>query len=215
MVYRPQAQLLRDPHSRRDGDHRGHADHSRAGAGDLSCLAQDRPDRQGFQLSLAPRAAVAGGLSLVLWQVARGLSYQYPKHYGHPHPVARWLLAWVPRMLVAVPLLGAALGLWLSIAVPGGKVELLEDFVDGVNRLRLDFAIAIGTSMVVALLLLIIATAFERRMARRGPDVARKVALFSNWVVFPLIAAGSVVVICTTRSPWRSCWARCRSLRCG
>ena len=107
------------------------------------------------------------------------------------------MLAWVPRMLVAVPLLSAALGLWLSIVVPGGKVELLEDFVDGVNRLRLDFAIAIGTSMVVALLLLIIATAFERRMARRGPDVARKVALFSNWVVFPLIAAGSVVVIST------------------
>jgi hypothetical protein len=161
-------------------------------------LAQDRTDRQGFQLHwlLALLSLVA--LSLVLWQVARGLSYQYPRHYGTPrHPVARWMLAWVPRMLVAVPLLSAALGLWLSIVVPGGKVELLEDFVDGVNRLRLDFAIAIGTSMVVALLLLIIATAFERRMARRGPDVARKVALFSNWVVFPLIAAGSVVVIST------------------
>ena len=48
-------------------------------------------------------------------------------------------------------------------------VDLLEDFVEGVNRLRLDFAIAIGTSIVVALLLLVIATAFERWLARRGP----------------------------------------------
>lgn len=161
-------------------------------------LAQDRTDRHGFQLHWLLALVSLVALSLVLWQVARGLSYQYPRHYGAPrHPVARWVLAWVPRMMVAVPLLSAALGLWLSIVVPGGKVELLENFVDGVNRLRLDFAIAIGTSIVVALLLLMIATAFERRMARRGPDVARKVALYSNWVVFPLIAAGSVVFICT------------------
>ena len=161
-------------------------------------LAQDRSDRQGFQVHWPLALAALAALSLVLWQVARGLSYEYPRHYGTPrHPVARWMLAWVPRMLVAVPLLSAALGLWLSIVTPGKSIGLLEDFVEGVNRLRLDFAIAIGTSIVVALLLLFIATVFERWLARRGQDVARKVALFSNWVVFPLVAAGSVAVIST------------------
>ena len=126
------------------------------------------------------------------------------------------MLAWVPRMLVAVPLLSAALGLWLSIVVPGGKVDLLEDFVDGVNRLRLDFAIAIGTSIVVALLLLIIATAFERRMARRGPDVARKVALLQQLGGVPLDRRGiGCLSSAPIRSPCRNCSARFRSSRCG
>jgi len=161
-------------------------------------LAQDRPNRPGIQFHWPLALVALAALSLVLWQVARGLSYVYPTHYGTPrHPVGRWVLAWVPRLLVAVPLLSAAVGLWLSIVTPGGRADLLDDFVEGVNRLRLDFAVAIGTSIVVALLLLIIATVFERRLARRGPDAARKVALYSNWVVFPLIAAGSVAVICT------------------
>jgi hypothetical protein len=161
-------------------------------------LAQDRPNRPGIQLHWPLALVSLAALSLVLWQVARGLTYEYPRHYGTPrHPVARWVLAWVPRLLVAVPLLSAALGLWLSIVVVGQSVGLLEDFVEGVNRLRLDFAIAIGTSVLVGLLLLVVATVFERWLARRGPDVARKVALYSNWVIFPLIAAASVAVICT------------------
>ncbi len=85
-------------------------------------LAQDRPDRPGFQYHWPLALAALAALSLVLWQVARGLSYEYPRHYGTPrHPVARWMLAWVPRMLVAVPLLSAALGLWLSSVGPGGR----------------------------------------------------------------------------------------------
>jgi hypothetical protein len=161
-------------------------------------LAQDRPNRPGIQLHWPLALASLVGLSLVLWQVARGLSYEYPKHYGPPkHPVARWVLAWVPRLLVAVPLLCAAAGLWLAMAdlIGKGTNPLLAEFAERVDRLRLDFVIAIATSVVVAVLLLIVAALFERRLALRGPDSARRVAFFTNWVVFPIVVAASVAVI--------------------
>jgi len=157
-------------------------------------LAQDRANRPGIQLDWPFALASLVGLSLVLWQITRGLSHEYPKHYGPAkHPVARWVLAWVPRMLVALPLLCAALGLWFAMADLIGKTknDLLAEFAERVERLRLDFLIAIATSVVVAALLFIMATLFERRLALRGPDSARRVAFYTNWVVFPIIAAAS------------------------
>jgi hypothetical protein len=161
-------------------------------------LAQDRANRPGIQLDWPFALASLVGLSLVLWQITRGLSHEYPKHYGPAkHPVARWVLAWVPRMLVALPLLCAALGLWFAMADLIGKTknDLLAEFAERVERLRLDFLIAIATSVVVAALLFIMATLFERRLALRGPDSARRVAFYTNWVLFPIIAAASAAVI--------------------
>jgi hypothetical protein len=161
-------------------------------------LAQDRPDRPGVQLHWPLALLSLVGLSVVLWQVARGLTYEYPKHYGTTtHPVSRWLLSWVPRLLVTVPLLSAALGLWLAMAdlIASADNALLTEFVERVNRLRLDFVIAIATSIVVAILLLVAAAMFERRLALRGPESARRVAFYSNWVVLPIIMAASVAAI--------------------
>ncbi|MBX9590710.1 MAG: hypothetical protein K2X43_15485 [Hyphomonadaceae bacterium] len=159
-------------------------------------LARDRPNTPGFQYHWLLALAALVGLSLVLWQVARGLSYDFPKHFGTPHPVAGWVLSWVPRLLVMVPLLGAALGLWLCIAEDvRGSDALLHDFVEGVARLRLDFAVAMGTSVVLAIVLFGAATLFEGWLARRGPNHVRRVADYSNWLFFPLIAVASVAII--------------------
>src|SRR5437762_8160589 len=58
-------------------------------------LARERPGTPGFQYHWILALASLVGLSLVLWQVARGLGYDFPKHFGTPHPVARWILTWI------------------------------------------------------------------------------------------------------------------------
>lgn len=160
-------------------------------------LTRDRPDSPGFQYHWILAIASLAGLSLVLWVVARGLSYDYHKHFGHPHPLAQWMLTWMPRVLAAVPLLGAAAGLWLSSAEDlAGSDPLLDDFVNGVNRLRRDFAGAILICCVLAGILFILAALFEWQLSRDNPNRVRRVAAYSNWVVFPAVAGASVAVIC-------------------
>src|SRR5262249_14978737 len=65
-------------------------------------------------LSLASLAA----LSLVLWQMARQhaeyAAEDAPGEHVVPHPLCHWMLRWGPRLMAGLPLLGAALGIWLS-----------------------------------------------------------------------------------------------------
>src|SRR5262245_28255991 len=57
-------------------------------------------------------------LSLVLWQMARQhaeyAAKDTPGEHVAPHPLCHWLLRWGPRLMAALPLLGAAIGVWLS-----------------------------------------------------------------------------------------------------
>ena len=158
-------------------------------------LAQDRPATPGFQYHWVLAVLSLVALSVVLWQVARGLSYDYAYVGDTPHPVARAVLRWVPRLLVMVPLVGAAIGVWLCQADDlGGRNEpLLRDFVRGIARLRSDFLRGVVVCGVLAVLLFFLAWLFERKLS--APDRTRRVAKSSNWLVFPIIAAASVALI--------------------
>ena len=158
-------------------------------------LAQDRAATPGFQFHwvLALLALVA--LSLVFWQVARGLSYDFTAQLpGPPHPLARVVLRWLPRILATTPLFGAALGLWLCHSeVLSNKDPLLNDFVQGVDRLQRDFEMGIGICIALGVVIFIVTLIFERRM--QDADRTRKVATYSNWVIFPIIVCASVAVL--------------------
>lgn len=158
-------------------------------------LAQDRPATPGFQYHWIFAVLSLVALAVVLWQVARGLSYDYAYVGDAPHPVARAVLRWVPRLLVMVPLIGAAVGVWLCQAddLGGGSEPLLRDFVGGVTRLRDDFFRGIVICGVLAVVLFFVTWLFERRLS--APDRTRRVATSSNWVIFPIIAAASVALI--------------------
>src|SRR6185503_8690190 len=73
---------------------------------------------------------------------------------------------------------------------------LLDDFVQGVNRLRRDFAGAIAICCGLAAALFVIAALFEWLVGRKNPERLRKIAAYSNWVLFPAAAAISVAIIC-------------------
>src|SRR6476660_2752492 len=57
-------------------------------------------------------------LSLVLWQMARQhaefAAEDIPGEHVLPHPLCTWILRWGPRLIAMLPLLGAALGIWMS-----------------------------------------------------------------------------------------------------
>jgi hypothetical protein len=158
-------------------------------------LVQERPTGLEFQYHWLFALLALVALSLVLWQVARGLSYDY--HYGGaaPHPVARLVLRWGPRLLAAAPLLGAAFGVWLCrIADLAGRDEpLLSEFVQGVTRLQSGFDQAAAVCAALAVLLFLFTWVFEWTMVE--PNQSRRVARSSNWFIFPLVAAASVAWI--------------------
>jgi hypothetical protein len=158
-------------------------------------LAQDRPGTPGFQFHWVLALLALFALSLVFWQVARGLSYDYSvRELGPPHPLARVVLRWLPRFLATTPLFGAALGLWLCHSEElVNRDPLLNDLVQGVDRLRRDFEMGIGVCIALGVVVFIITLIFERRMQEAGRT--RQVATYSNWVVFPIVAAASVALL--------------------
>jgi hypothetical protein len=158
-------------------------------------LVQEGPANPNFRFHWLFALLSLTALSVVLWQVSRSLSYDYSAGGDTPHPVARWVLRWVPRFIAAAPLAGAALGVWLCrMADLSGRDEaLLADFVDGVGRLQRDFDIAAAVCAGLALAVFLFAWVFEWRMVQ--PDRTRQVARSSNWIVFPLVAAASVAWI--------------------
>jgi hypothetical protein len=157
-------------------------------------LAQDRPGTPGIQYHYVFAVLSLVALSLVLWQVARSLSYDYDAHET-AHPVARVALRWVPRLLVMAPLIGAAIGVFLCQAddLGGRREPLLKDFVVGIYRLQDDFLLGIAICLGLAVLLFLVAWLFERRVS--VADRTRRVAFSSSLVIFPIIAAASVALI--------------------
>ena len=158
-------------------------------------LVQERPTNLEFQYHWVFALLSLAALSVVLWQVARGLSYDYEFNGEAPHPVARLVLRWGPRLLATTSLLGAALGVWLCrIADLSGRDEpLLSDFVQGVARLQSDFDLAAAVCAGLAVVIFLFAWVFEWRMVE--PDQTRRVARSSNWILFPIVAAVSVTWI--------------------
>lgn len=158
-------------------------------------LAQDRAATPGFQYRWILALLALFALSLVLWQLARGLSYDFFEQVpGPPHPLSRIVVRWLPRLLATTPLMGAALGLWLSHNEPPRREHpYLKEYMQDLARLSADIEKGIGICIALAVVVFIITLIFEYRMQETGRT--RRVAAYSNWVVFPIIAAASVALL--------------------
>lgn len=158
-------------------------------------LAQDRAGTPGFQYRWILALLALFALALVFWQVARGLSYDFfEQALGPPHPLARFVLRWLPRLLATTPLFGAALGLWLSrTETPRRQHPYLRAYIEDLTRLSADIEKGIGLCIALGIVVFVITLILEYRMRETGRT--QRVATISNWVVFPIIAVVSVVLL--------------------
>ena len=164
-------------------------------------LTQERarvPFHQHWLLALASLTA----LSLVLWQIARqhaeDAAEDGPSERVRPHSLCTWLLAWGPRLIAMLPLLGAALGIWLSRLpnLDGANVpDTLAEPLKVIARLQKDFVIGVAICAALALVVFLVTAVFERSLTPHGSDRARKLAIFSNWMLFPLAILVSIVLL--------------------
>ncbi|NJO32910.1 MAG: hypothetical protein HC869_06970 [Rhodospirillales bacterium] len=158
-------------------------------------LAQDRVATPGFQYRWILALLALFGLALVFWQVARGLSYDFfANSSGPPHPLSRFVLRWLPRLLATTPLFGAALGLWLSRTVtPSRTHPYLKEYVQDMARLSTDIEKGMGICIAFGIVVFVITLILEHRMRETGRT--QRVAAISNWVVFPIVAIVSVALL--------------------
>ncbi|HJZ43108.1 MAG TPA: hypothetical protein VJ233_05265 [Hyphomicrobiaceae bacterium] len=135
-------------------------------------------------------------LAVVLWQVAREFSYDYGRRVPTLHPVAGWILAWLPRIIAAAPLAGAAVGLALSFTRDVGRPEpLLATIVEAGQTLRRDLWLGIAVCVLLAVLVFVVTILLERGMDPAGSSRARKVTALSNWLLFPGIVLAFVAFL--------------------
>ena len=157
-------------------------------------LAQSRTQQLG-QGDLTAWSLALGSLvvlSIVLWQVAREFSYDYRRREPTLHPVAAWVLVWLPRIIALTPLVGAAIGMRLSFTRDVGSEPLLVPIVEAGRILRADLWFAIGVCAALAVLILVVSILLERGMDPAGSSRARKVTALSNWLLFPCLVLAFV-----------------------
>lgn len=153
-----------------------------------------------FQWLLALASLIA--LSLVLWQMARQhaeyAAQDVPGEYRVPHPVCGRVLRWGPRLVAILPLLGAALGIWLA-RLPNLELNESPESLAGplkiIADLRQDFLVGVGICVALAVVLFALISVFERSLTPAGSGRARKLAIFSNWMLFPLVVLASIVLL--------------------
>jgi hypothetical protein len=164
-------------------------------------LTQERAQNAfDFQWLLALASLVA--LSTVLWQMARQqaeyAAQDVPDERFVAHPVCNWVLRWGPRVVATLPLLGAALGIWLS-RLPNLELTETPEALAGplklIADLRKDFIIGAGVCVALAAALFVLITLFERNLTPAGSSRARRLAIFSNWMLFPLVILASIVLL--------------------
>jgi hypothetical protein len=164
-------------------------------------LTQERArDPLDFQWLLALGSLVA--LSIVLWQVARQhaeyAALDVPERHLVPHPVCEKVLTWGPRLIAMLPLLGAALGIWMSrlpnfeLAEPPGS---LAGPLKAIAELRNEFLFGVGICVALALALFVVIALFERSLTPAGSGRARSLADASNWMLFPLVILISIILL--------------------
>jgi hypothetical protein len=141
-------------------------------------------------------------LSLVLWQMARQhaefAAEDIPGEHVLPHPLCTWMLRWGPRLIAMLPLLGAALGVWMSrlpnldgADAPATLAGPLKTIAD----LKKDFIIGSLICVALAVAVFLAIAVFERSLTPHGSTRARRLAIFSNWLLFPLVILASIVLL--------------------
>ena len=141
-------------------------------------------------------------LSLVLWQMARQhaeyAAEDVPGDHVVAHPLCTWVLRWGPRLVAMLPLLGAAIGIWLS-RLPNLDGTDMPDSLSGplkiIAQLRKDFIIGSLICIALAAVVFIVIAVFERSFTPHGSGRARKLAIFSNWMLFPLVILASIILL--------------------
>ena len=133
-------------------------------------------------------------LSLVLWQTSRQHAEDFlddPPDDPPIHSAGRGLLVWGPRVLATLPLLGAALGIWLSRSTTVDLTEIEADIPDPLkgivklqNSLGGEFILGAAVCVLLAVIVFVAATMFERNLAPHGSRRARRVAIVNNWGCF-------------------------------
>ncbi|HWB46319.1 MAG TPA: hypothetical protein VG900_12825 [Hyphomicrobiaceae bacterium] len=148
-------------------------------------------------------------LSIVLWQVARELTYAASeRHDIDSHPVGKFVLDWSPRVFATTPFVGVALGLWASLPPPARRepLDLPLEQVAAIKRVVADaeavqatVQVAIAAAVVMAIVIFLLITFFERRFLHVAPDRqltearGRRLFFINHWFLFPLVGAVSIV----------------------
>jgi hypothetical protein len=135
-------------------------------------------------------------LSVVLWQVAREFSYAYSRSAPGQHPLAAWILRWLPRIIATTPLVGAGVGFALSSTrAVRGTEPALAPIVEAARALNFDLYFGAAVCLVLAAVMLIVTILLERGMDPAGSTRARRVTALSNWLLFPAIVVAFVIVL--------------------
>ena len=143
-------------------------------------------------------------LSIVLWQTTRQHAEDFLEDLpGEPGGTLRWILAWGPRLIATLPLLGAAFGIWLSrsavVQLDDIKDEDIPETLRAILKQQVDlageFTKGVIVCVVLAMLVFIIATLFERNLAPMGSRRVRRVAILNNWLLFPLFILASIALL--------------------
>ena len=164
-------------------------------------LAQERA-RNPFNIHWLFALGSLAALCLVLWQMARQhaeyAAEDVPGEHVRPHPWCNWMLRWGPRLLATLPLLGAALGIWLSRLpnLDGADVPAsLAEPIKVIAQLRKDFIIGSLICVAAAVIIFLVVSLFERSVTPHGSRRARRLAIFSNWMLFPLVVLASIILL--------------------
>jgi hypothetical protein len=140
-------------------------------------------------------------LSIVIWITTRQHAEDFHDEIaGEPGGTLRWMLAWGPRLLATLPLLGAALGIWLSrssvVRLDDINVEDIPENLRAILKQQVDmggeFTRGVLVCVALAVLVFILVWLFERNLAPMGSRRARRVATLNNWLLFPLFILASI-----------------------
>ena len=145
-------------------------------------------------------------LAVVLWQTARKHAEDGEADAGlftSANTSAAWVLTWGPRFIAMLPLLGAALGIWISRSTvfsldniePADIPVPLQSVLKQQADLSVEFAKGTILCLVLAVVVFIAATYFERRLAPVGSQRVRRLAIINNWLLFPIIILASIVFL--------------------
>ena len=136
-------------------------------------------------------------LSIVLWQLARELTYaarvSRRRELDLDHPAAIWTLHWGPRVIATLPFLGAAIGLWPRWAGRDTPDPAGGDIIARFTRLTADLERGALVCLMAALAMLVVTTLIEIGLDRTNRHAGRRFSLFSNWFLFPVILLVTLV----------------------
>jgi len=142
-------------------------------------------------------------LSFVLWRIARELAHVASSQPDlHRTPAVEFFLDWSPRIFAAAPFIGAILGLWKSlppqriIKLPDEVSAELQGILDRLDKIEGDTIIAMALAVVLAVLVLLAITLFERRVVHAGAGRestdTRRLFFVDFWFLFAIAGAALI-----------------------